>query len=95
MPTEKEIIELLETVLDPEIGIDIYTLGLIYKIEILSESSVHITMTYTTPMCPAGPIIQHEIRDALSNIGIESVQSEIVFDPPWKPSDELRTMLGI
>jgi len=95
MLKKKNIIELLETVIDPELGIDIYTLGLIYDIEIKSEDRVHIVMTYTTPMCPAGPIIQEDIRNSLETLGVEHVETEVVFDPPWKPPENLRIMLGV
>lgn len=96
MKISKETIKkYLEMVLDPELGIDIYSLGLIYDIEIVDEKRVHITMTYTTPLCPAGPIIQEDIKNTLEPLGFEYVDIEITFDPPWKPPTDLRTMLGL
>ncbi len=95
MPTKEQIIEQLETVIDPEIGIDIWTMGLIYNIDIKSEKSVHILMTFTTPACPAGPSLQQEVTDALRSLGFEDIEVEITFEPVWKPSQELKEALGM
>jgi len=94
MPTKEQVIERLETIMDPEIHTDIWTLGLIYDIVIKGER-VHITMTYTTPMCPAGPMIQDEIRNELLSLGFSGVDIEVTFDPPWQPSSALRIMMGV
>ncbi len=95
MVTKERIIEELETIYDPEINLDIYTLGLIYTIDI-QENTVNLLMTYTTPACPAGPLIQQEIRDSLMSIdGVKHVVMQVTFDPPWKPPANLREMMGI
>ena len=94
MLTKEKIIEELETIHDPEVNLDIYTMGLIYDIT-STDDGVHILMTYTTPACPAGPIIQNEIRDSLVSIGAKNVTIEITFNPPWKAPQNLRTMMGV
>lgn len=93
--TKDEIIAELKTVFDPEIHLDIWTMGLIYEINIKSNDEVHILMTYTTPMCPFGPDLNKQIEEKLHDLGFTKVEVEVTFNPPWKASDELRTMLGI
>lgn len=95
MITKEQIIEKLKTVEDPEIKIDIWTLGLIYEIDILNEKSLYLKMTYTTPMCPFGAMMQDNVRAAMLNLGFEKVNIDVVFEPAWKPTDELREMLGV
>lgn len=95
MITKEQIIEQLETILDPELGVDIWTLGLIYDIEIFSDEHVKITMTYTTPACPLGPQIQADLEDSLRSLGVKYVEVEITFEPPWKPPEDLRLIVGV
>lgn len=95
MITREQIIEQLETILDPELGVDIWTLGLVYDIEILSDEHVKITMTYTTPACPLGPQIQADLEDSLRSLGVKYVEVEITFEPPWKPPEDLRLIVGV
>ncbi len=95
MITREQIIEQLETILDPELGVDIWTLGLVYDIEILSDEHVKITMTYTTPACPLGPQIQADLEDSLRSVGVKYVEVEITFEPPWKPPEDLRLIVGV
>ena len=79
-----EIIEVLKTVYDPEIPVNIVDLGLIYGIEIDEKGKVHILMTLTAPGCPIGDTIAFEIKDKLLQIeGVSDVEVEITFDPPW------------
>jgi FeS assembly SUF system protein len=79
-----EIIEVLKTVYDPEIPVNIVDLGLIYGIEIDDKGKVHILMTLTAPGCPIGDTIAFEIKDKLLQIeGVSDVEVEITFDPPW------------
>ena len=93
--TRDQIIEALKTVLDPELFIDIWFLGLIYSIEI-EGASVKMEMTFTSPMCPAGPQLLEEVKSKVGELpGVQSVEVKIVFTPPWKPSDEVRAMLGL
>lgn len=95
MITRDTIIAELKTVFDPEINLDIWTMGLVYEITIKSDDEVHILMTYTTPMCPFGPQLQQQIQEKLHDLGIATVTIEVTFNPLWKASEELRTMLGI
>ena len=94
MITQEKLIEILKNYKDPEIGIDIWTLGLIYKIEI-DHDYIKITMTFTTPFCPYGPHMLEELKSIITKAGVKKVEIEIVFDPPWEPSEELKEMLGI
>ncbi|MEK6904528.1 MAG: metal-sulfur cluster assembly factor [Nanoarchaeota archaeon] len=95
MVTKDKVIEVLKTVKDPEIHIDIYTLGLIYNIE-ADKDSVKILMTLTTPQCPYGPQLMDDLKQALKKKArAKNVELSLTFNPPWKPSDELRKMLGV
>ncbi len=95
MATREEVIEALKTVEDPELFLDIWFLGLIYRVEV-KEENVEIDMTFTSPMCPAGPALISEVKEKVGKLdGVEDVKVEIVFQPPWEPSDEVKGMLGI
>lgn len=94
IPTKDQIIESLKTVKDPEIGIDLWTLGLIRDIKV-GDGEVDIEMTLTSPFCPFGNEIVVSVEDAIKKIGVEEVRVDITFEPPWEPSEELKTMLGI
>ena len=88
----------LRKVQDPEIGMDIVTLGLVYKIEPDegTPEAVRITMTLTTPMCPFGPMILDSVRSEVSKVdGIKRVEIELTFDPPWTPPPEVKMMMGV
>lgn len=95
MITREQVIEQLETIMDPELGVDIWTLGLVYEIHIESEEHVKIIMTYTTPACPLGPQIQADLEDSLRLLGVKYVEVEITFEPPWKPPEDLRLIVGV
>lgn len=95
MITKEQVIERLETIIDPEVGIDIHTMGLIYDIQIKSDKELYLLITYTTPMCPAGPTIQDEIRGDMRALGFEKIDIDLTFEPAWKPSKELREALGV
>jgi metal-sulfur cluster biosynthetic enzyme len=95
MIKKEQVIKVLKTVEDPELRIDVYTLGLIYDIKI-DKDKVKIKMTLTTPLCPYGPMLIDMVEDSIKKIkGVKDVKTELVFDPPWQPNDELRTMFGI
>ena len=95
MVKKDEIINALKNVKDPEIGLDIVTLGLVYDIQIVDSGVIYIKMTLTTPMCPFGPQMVDELKQKIQNIGAEKVEIEVTFDPPWQPNEELRVMLGV
>ncbi|MBI5729041.1 MAG: metal-sulfur cluster assembly factor [Candidatus Magasanikbacteria bacterium] len=93
--TKDQVIEVLKTVLDPEVHLDIWTMGLIYNIEI-KDKGVDILMTYTTPFCPWGPQLNDELTTALKEqLGIKNVNLTITFDPPYTMPPEMRAMFGI
>jgi len=95
-PLRDEIVEALKNTFDPELGIDIYTLGFIRKIQINPDKeAVLIEMTLTSPLCPYGPRMLREVEGALKKIGLKRIRVEFVFDPPWQPSSEVRQMLGV
>lgn len=96
MVTKEAIIEVLKTIQDPEIFLDIWFLGLIYDIKIEDEAYVTITMTFTTPTCPQGPEMVLAVRERVAELeGVEDVYVEVVFDPPWQPNDEVKGLLGM
>lgn len=96
MPTKDQITEVLKTVEDPEIKMDIITLELIYNIEIQGEK-VKILMTFTSPACPYGPwlleLIKQKIMETFPQI--KDVNIDVTFNPPWNPSADLRAIIGI
>ena len=96
MVTKKDIIKVLKTVNDPELDIDVWNLGLIYEIKI-EKDTVKIKMTFTTPMCPYGPMMLDMIECAIKEAykKIKKVEIDVVFDPPWQPSEELKAMFGV
>jgi len=95
---ENTVIEVLKTIFDPEIPVDIYELGLIYNIKVDDDVNVFIEMTLTSPACPVAETLPVEVEEKVA--GIKSVQSakvEIVFDPPWDKdmmSEEAQLELG-
>lgn len=93
--SKQVVIDALKKVQDPELSVDIYSLGLIYEIDIIKEKSIRVLYTLTSPMCPAGPKIQDDMRMALVDIGYQETELELTFDPPWQAPEELRVMLGL
>lgn len=96
---QERVIEVLRTVFDPEIPVNIYDLGLIYRIELTEENSVlSIDMTLTAPNCPAADFIVEDVRQRLEGItGIEKVEVNLVFEPEWDKnmmSEEAKMELG-
>ena len=93
------LIEKLKTVYDPEIPVDIYELGLIYKVDVSDEKDVVIDMTLTAPGCPVAGEMPGWVEDAVSEIPeVKSCKVELVFDPPWDPSrmsDEAKLQLNM
>jgi len=84
--TIAKVVDALQTIYDPEIPIDIYQLGLIYKVVIDDEGVCKVTMTLTTPMCPEAQSMPPRIEDELSVVeGVDHAEVELVWDPPWSP----------
>ena len=94
-----EIVAALKTVFDPEIPADIYELGLIYKVEINDERAVDVTMTLTTPNCPAAGELPTQVENAVASVpGVGVVNINLVWEPAWSPdrmSDEARLVLNM
>jgi len=100
MPTKEEVYEALYVVSDPEIGLSIVDLGLIYDVGFVGDKIVNVIMTLTTPGCPYGPQLIEEVKEVVRELdGVEKADVEIVWDPPWNPeemaSDEAKDVLGI
>jgi len=93
MVTTEELMDIFKNYLDPELGIDVWTLGLIYKMDI-QEKQVKVLLTFTSPMCPYGPQMVLDLKEQIEKLSVKA-ELEVTFDPPWKPSDELREMLGV
>ena len=93
-----EIIAAIKTVYDPEIPVDIYELGLIYKVDIEDNLLVKVVMTLTAPGCPVAGEMPGWVQNAIASVqGIMDVEVEMVFDPPWTPermSEEAQVALG-
>jgi metal-sulfur cluster biosynthetic enzyme len=98
MPEQALIYEKLKEIYDPEVGINIVDMGLIYSLDI-ADSKVEITMTLTSPGCPAGPQILSQVDSQVKTVdGIEDVDIKVVWSPPWSPdmlSEEARDQLGM
>jgi metal-sulfur cluster biosynthetic enzyme len=98
MPTRDEVFEALRQVEDPELGMDIVDLGLLYDAEI-EGSKVKVIHSLTSMGCPAGPMIQDDIRSVVSSLpDVEDVEIELTWDPPWTPdkmSEDAKFILGI
>jgi FeS assembly SUF system protein len=94
-----EIVAALKTVFDPEIPADIYELGLIYKVEINDERAIDVTMTLTTPNCPAAGELPTQVENAVASVpGVGVVNINLVWEPAWSPdrmSDEARLVLNM
>ena len=92
------VIEVLKTVYDPEIPVNIYELGLVYDIQISPGGYVLVKMTLTAPNCPVAEILPNQVRQKLLDVeGVTSADIELVFDPPWdrsKMSDAAKLALG-
>ena len=98
MPTKDEVVEALRQVEDPELGMDIVELGLLYDVAVEGRR-VRVTHSLTSMGCPAGPMIQEDINRVAREVpGVEDVDIELTWDPPWTPermSDDAKFILGI
>ena len=95
---EERIVDVLKTVYDPEIPVNIYDLGLIYKIDVKDDGNVDIDMTFTAPTCPAADFILEDVRQKVDSLqGVNTATVNLVFEPAWDQSmlsEEARVELG-
>lgn len=95
---EERIVDVLKTVYDPEIPVNIYDLGLIYKIDVQDDGCVEIDMTFTAPSCPAADFILEDVRQKVDSLEqVKSANVNLVFEPVWDQSmmtEEARVELG-
>jgi metal-sulfur cluster biosynthetic enzyme len=98
-PSEDEVLEALKSVVDPELGINIVDLGLVYEVDVAEDGDVDIQYTLTTMGCPIGPLIEDQMRAFLAPLeGIGEVRPEMVLRPAWTPemmSEEAKAALGM
>ena len=96
---EERIVDVLKTVYDPEIPVNIYDLGMIYKIDVQEDASVELDMTFTAPNCHAADFILEDVRTKVESVeGITSANVNLVFEPAWDQSmmsEEARVELGL
>lgn len=96
---EEKIVDYLRTVVDPEIAVDIYSLGLVYKIDLADDGALTIDMTLTAPNCPMADFIMEDVRQKMLSIpGVNSVEVNLVFEPEWNRdmmSEEAKLELGL
>jgi metal-sulfur cluster biosynthetic enzyme len=96
-PGKDDVLEALENVIDPELGLDFVSLGLVYDVEV-EGSDVHITFTLTSPGCPIGPQVTEQMQEFVSELeGVENVYPKMTFSPPWSPdrmSEDAKFALG-
>ena len=97
--TEKDIQKALKGVKDPELGLDLVVLGLIYDVEIDDDAHVHAIISLTSPMCPVAGQIVEDVKQTIEAVeGVSSAEVELTFDPPWTPeriSPLVRASLGL
>lgn len=97
MVTKDDILDRLREVIDPELGINIVDMGLIYDIR-LEKKKAFVKMTFTTPACPLLNMMLGQVKEKLEELGDFDIEVEVVFDPPWKPdmmSEKARMKLGM
>jgi len=96
--SEQAVLDALKHVVDPELGINIVDLGLVYDVDISESGAIHIEYTLTTMGCPIGPLIEQQMQSFLEGVpGVASVEAEMVLRPPWTPemmSEEAKAALG-
>jgi len=98
-PLHAEIVEVLKTVYDPEIPVNIYDMGMIYGVDVNEENFAHVTMTLTSPACPVAGTLPGEVEQKVKGVpGVSDGKVELVWDPPWTPemmSEAARLELGM
>ncbi len=99
MATKEQVLEKLGKVLDPELGLDIVSLGFIYEIAFPAPDSVHVKMTLSVPGCPLVSFLTNEAKTVILELpDVKNAEIELVFDPPWSPdmiTEETRKKLGL
>src|SRR5487761_366564 len=100
MATGEDVHEALREVIDPELGLDIVSLGLVYRVVVDRDGDAVVSMTLTTPYCPMGPMLESQVHSATQFLpGIRDVKVDLIWDPPWDPhtmaSDEAKLELGL
>jgi len=97
MPTREDVVDALRQVEDPELGMDIVELGLLYDVEV-EGPKVKVSYSLTSMGCPAGPMIEEDIQNVASGVeGVQEVETDLVWEPPWTPermSDDAKFILG-
>lgn len=97
MPSREDVIDALRVVEDPELGMDIVELGLLYDVEV-EGPKVHVTYSLTSMGCPVGPMIEQQMVEVVAGLeGVETVEPELTWDPPWSPekmSEDAKLILG-
>ena len=98
--TADDVMDALREVIDPELGLDVVSLGLVYGVEVDDGGEATVRMTLTTPYCPLGPMLESQVHAATQFLpGIQGVKVDLVWDPPWDPhtmaSDEVKLELGL
>ncbi len=95
---EERIVDVLKTVYDPEIPVDIWNLGMIYRIEVMDDNTVELDMTFTAPSCPAADFILEDVRTKVESLeDVKTANVNLVFEPAWDQSmmsEEARVELG-
>lgn len=94
---QERIVDVLKTVYDPEIPVDIWNLGMIYKIEVNDDGTVDLDMTFTAPNCPAADFIVEDVRTKLESVEVKAANINLVFEPVWDQSmmsEEAKVELG-
>jgi metal-sulfur cluster biosynthetic enzyme len=97
MPNREDVVEALRAVEDPELGMDIVELGLLYDVEV-EGPKVHVEYTLTSMGCPVGPMIEQQIEEIVADMpDVDEVDAELTWDPPWSPekmSEDAKFILG-
>jgi FeS assembly SUF system protein len=95
----ERIVDRLKTVFDPEIPVNIYEMGLVYRIDVEDDNAIRVEMTLTSPHCPVAETLPGEVEQKVAGVeGVTSCKVEIVWDPPWNPSmmtEEAKLELGM
>lgn len=99
MVSKDDVMKVLEDVYDPELGVDIVSIGLVYEVSINDENDVEVLMTFTFPGCPYGDSLVDEAEEAIKGVeGVRNIKVNVTFEPPWNPDmmdPDIRSALGL